>query len=476
MQRPNILILYTDQQRWDAIGAAGNPEIQTPNLDRLAGSGTRFSHHFVQNPVCMPSRASFLSGQYPETLGLSRMGVPLPEDSWLLPRYLGAYGYRRANIGKLHALPHANRDHRLPHPHFGFDHLEISDEPGPYEDAYRAWVRAIAPEYLDAISLGLPPSATVWQRTMGMTDGILHPRERFPKRAVPFPGPDDLTHTAFVSERTRAFIAQQGEQPWLCIAGFYSPHSPWIVPRRYLDLYDPATLTLPLDAARKPFGDDLSNRDSLDVARSDDELRSATHGYYAMVSEVDDHVGRILAELDARGLADDTMVIFTSDHGEWLGKYGRYGKGHPADDAVSRVPLLIRHPGIAGAQLPVVDTIVEAVDVLPTILDAAAIPIPPALQGQSLLPLLSVDAAAGLPRTDSALTEHYGWKSLRTRTHRYGIAAIGEEHLFDVEADPHETNDISTDADSGEILAEHRRLLLQRLIHRERPRARTWTY
>ncbi len=474
MRRPNILILYTDQQRWDALGAAGNPEILTPNLDRLAASGTRFSHHFVQNPVCMPSRASFLSGQYPETLGISHMGVPLPEETWLLPRYLGAYGYRTANIGKLHALPHANRDHRLQHPRYGFDHLEISDEPGPYEDAYRAWVRAIAPEHLDSISLGLPPSATVWQRTMGVHDGVNHPSERFPKRAVPFPAPDHLTHTAFVSDRTRAFITQQGDQPWLCISGFYSPHSPWIVPQRYLDLYDPARITLPGKAVRQPFGEDATNRDSLDLASSDNELRSAMHGYYAMVTEVDDHVGRILATLETQGVMDDTMIIFTSDHGEWLGKYGRYGKGHPADDAVSRVPLLIRRASADRSQVPVVDVIVEAIDVLPTILEAAAIPVPPTLQGQSLVPLL--DGGDDVVRPDSALTEHRGWKSLRTRTHRYGIASSGEEHLFDIEADPHEIRDISSEPASAEVLAAHRRLLLQRLITRERPRARTWTY
>lgn len=476
MRRSNILVLYTDQQRWDALHAAGNPEILTPNLDRLAAAGTRFSHHFVQNPVCMPSRASFLSGQYPETLGISHMGVPLPQDIRLLPGYLTPYGYRTANIGKLHALPHANRDHRHPHPSYGFDHLEISDEPGPYEDAYRAWVRAIAPEHLDTISLGLPPSATIWQRTMGVHDDVVHPEERFPKRAVPFPAPEHLTHTAFVSDRTGAFISQQGESPWLCIAGFYSPHSPWIVPQRYLDLYDPASLTLPPEEARRPFGGDESNRDSLDAASSDDELRSAIHGYYAMVSEVDDHVGRILDVLDARGMTDDTMVIFTSDHGEWLGKYGRYGKGHPADDAVSRVPLLIRLPGADRSQIPVVDTIVEAVDVLPTILEAAAIPVPPALQGQSLLPLLSGDPGATRSRTDSALTEHRGWKSLRTRTHRYGIAASGAEHFFDLDTDPGETHDLSDDPGSAGALAAHRHLLLRRLIGRERPRPRTWTY
>ncbi|MCY4525785.1 MAG: sulfatase-like hydrolase/transferase, partial [Anaerolineaceae bacterium] len=175
MERPNILILYTDQQRHDALGINGNADIQTPVLDRLARDGVNFDHCFVQNPVCMPSRASFLSGCYPSSLGITHMGVPLPADVVTLPHLLRPYGYRSANIGKLHFLPHANRDHRVPHPMYGFDHLEISDEPGVYEDAYRAWVRSFAPEQLDELSAGLPPGAEVWRRTLGIPDEVRHP-------------------------------------------------------------------------------------------------------------------------------------------------------------------------------------------------------------------------------------------------------------------------------------------------------------
>jgi arylsulfatase A-like enzyme len=472
-QRPNILLLYTDQQRWDALGAAGNPDIHTPHLDRLATEGTLFSHHFVQNPVCMPSRASFLSGQYPETIGISHMGVILPEDIQLLPHYLAPYGYRTANIGKLHALPHANRDHREPHPSYGFDQIEISDEPGPYEDAYRAWVRARAPEHLDSISVGLPPSAVTWRRTMGVVEEVTHPEERFPKRMIPFPAPAELTHSAFVAARTRAFIDQQVGAPWLCIAGFYSPHSPWVVPQQFLDLYDPSSITLPSANARRPFQPTAGNRDSADAAGSDDELRSAIHGYYAMVSEVDHYVGQIIDHLAYRDLLDITMIVFTSDHGEWLGKYGRYGKGHPADDAVSRVPLLMRPPSSAGATEPLISTIVEAVDVLPTILETAMIPIPPTLQGTSLWPLMRGHISS---HPDSAITEHHGWKTLRTAHYRYLVEASGQEHLFHLDSDPDEQRDFSGDSEHVTALAEHRHRLLQRLISRERPRPRTWTY
>jgi arylsulfatase A-like enzyme len=472
-QRPNVLLLYTDQQRWDALGASGNPEILTPNLDRLAASGTLFTHHFVQNPVCMPSRASFLSGMYPETLGISHMGVPLPEDLHLLPHYLRPWGYRTANIGKLHAIPHANRDHRDGHPSYGFDELEISDEPGPYEDAYRAWVRTRAPEHLHTISVGLPPSAITWRQTMGIDDPVVQPEERFPKRPIPFPAPDSLTHAAFVADRTCAFIDRQGTAPWLCIAGFYSPHSPWVVPQQFLDLYDPQSLTLPPQEARLPYDRADANRDSEEAASSDSELQGALHGYYAMVSEVDHHVGVILDRLESRGMLDTTLIVFTSDHGEWLGTYGRYGKGHPADDTISRVPLIVCAPASMEIASRRVDRIVEAVDVLPTLLESAGIPVRSLLQGHSLVPLMRAEAS---DHSGSAITEHRGWKTLRTERYRYLIDASGDERLFCLDEDPHQTRDVIREPGHARALAEHRRLLLQRLIARERPRTRTWTY
>lgn len=475
MRRPNVLIIYTDQQRWDALGAAGNSEISTPNLDRLAAGGTRFARHVVQSPVCMPSRASFLSGRYPATLGITHMGVPLPETTRLLPHYLRPYGYVSANIGKLHALPHANRDHRSPHPAYGFDQLEISDEPGPYEDAYRAWVRAHDPAALDAISVGLPPTAAVWQQTMGTRDGIRHAADRRPMRAVPFAADAELTHSAFVSEQTQQFIDRQGEAPWVCVAGFYSPHEPWVVPQRYLDRYEAGSLTLPdaaVVAAADPSG---PNREAL----TDAERRSIIHGYYAMVSEVDDHVGRILETLARRGFDRTTMVIFTSDHGEWLGRYGRYGKGYPADDAVSRVPLLVRLPdGPDGARpvAPVVETVVEAIDVLPTILETVGIQVPPDLQGLSLRPLIDGRPDPARQERQCAITEHVGWKSLRSERYRYLVERDGTEALYDLVADPRGITDIAADPAAADALSSCRMTLIRRLIERERPLDRTWTY
>lgn len=466
MRRPNFLIIYTDQQRWDALGANGNPHIRTPHLDRLAGESINFDHCFVQNPVCMPSRLSFLTGQYPSTLGVTHMGVPVAEDAVTLPRLLAPYGYRSANIGKLHFQPHANRDHRAHHPTYGFDHIEISDEPGSYEDAYRAWVRRAAPDQLPFISWGRAPMTEVWQDTMGLEDGIEHPVERFPKRPVAARCREDMTHTAFVAEQSIEFMRQQAcaGQPFLCVAGIYSPHSPWVAPQRYFDLYDPASLPLP------SFPPEVEARRGPD-AFSDDELRLARQGYYGQVSEVDHHVGLLLGALDELGAAGETVVIVTSDHGEWLGEHLRYGKGYPAHDQCSRVPLIVRLPERA-ARARTDSGLAEALDVLPTILDLAGIQDPPHLQGCSLLPRLQGDA----PGKESALTEHTGWKSLRTERFRYLLHADGSEQLYDLSAQWGDYRDIASEAAYAGDLADMRLRLSSKLLAAERPLPRVWPY
>ena len=471
MKRPNILILYTDQQRWDALGANGNNDIITPNLDQLASRGVNFTHHFVQNPVCMPSRISMLSGRYPSSLGITRMGVPVPEDIVTLPHILKQYGYRSANIGKLHFLPHANRDHRLPHPSYGFDRLEIADEPGVYEDAYRAWARRKAPEQMDGISAGIPPATRVWQRVMGFDDEVFHRGDPDGRHdfdgAIPFPADDGLTHSAFVGEQTIDFIEQSGEEPFLCIAGFYSPHAPWMTPQKYLDLYDADQLSIPafpdhINAQRRP---------EPEAPFSDAQLRRARQGYYAMISEVDHYVGGILEALDACGKRNNTIVVFTSDHGEWLGDHLRYGKGYPADDAVSRVPLIISAPD--GCRGQAHHEVVEAVDIVPTLLELAAIQIPTFIHGESLAGLVEGRVAR---RKDIALTEGDGWKTLRAERFRYLVHADGRENLWDLDADPGAYVDVADQDEYAGALADCRRALLQRLLEIERPLPRAWAY
>ena len=464
MQRPNVLLLYTDQQRWDALGANGNAEIKTPNLDRMVAEGVNFDRFFVQNPVCMPSRVSLLTGQYCSTLGIFQNGIPVPPDTNALPCMLRNYGYTSANIGKLHFLPHANRDHRTAHPAYGFDHLEISDEPGCYEDAYRAWVRRRDPAQLDAVSLGLPPAAEMWESITRKGDRVAHPPERFPKHAVPFRGKSEFTHTAFVAEQTIEFVRNHTDRPFFCIAGFYSPHSPWVTPQQFLDLYDPHSLTLPR------YPDELEARRS-DSAYADDELRSAHQGYYGMVSEVDHHVGRILDCLDEGGLCNNTIVIFTSDHGEFLGEYLHYGKGYPAPDCISRVPFIVRWPDGVESPGRTVSHLVEAVDVAPTLLEWVGVPVQRHLQGR-ILPM-----APGAPATRaSAITEMEGCRSLRTDGFRYIAHADGREILHDLSQDMGQYANVADEPEYAAPLAEHRGALVRRLLEIDQQLPRTVQY
>ena len=466
---PDVLLIYTDQWRWDALGGLGSPA-RTPVLDQLAAEGVHFDHAVVQSPVCMPSRVSMLTGRYPSDLGITHMGVPVPEQTETIASVLAPRGWRTANIGKLHFLPHANRDHSSAHPRYGFDVLALSDEPGVYDDDYRAWVRATAPEALDTLSLGLPPAAHSWQEAMGTCDQITHavtgPRSDYDDVHV-FEPAAELTHTAWVATRTIEHLeALPAGGPAFTIASFFSPHSPYHVPPEFLDLYDRNQLPLP-----KLTASDRARQD--DLGLTDDRLRTIRHGYYAAISEVDHHIGRILQTLERLGRAENTVVVFLSDHGEWLGDHLRLAKGYPADDPVSRVPLIIRWP--AGVTSPgrTVSTIVEAIDVMPTLLDALGVPIPRTVQGRSLLPALRGDQ---LTREELGITEHAGWRSVRTRSYRYLIHADGRESLWHLDDDPHEDTDVAASTAHATALTDHRLLLLQRLLDSERPLPRSWPY
>jgi arylsulfatase A-like enzyme len=451
MRRPNILLFITDQQRWDTLRLFGNQHIVCPNLDRLAAKSVAFDHCFVQSPLCMPSRVSFMSGRYPSSLGITEMGVPVPEDLVTMPTYFSNAGYRTANLGKLHFLPHANRDHRQLHPSYGFDHVEISDEPGVYEDSYRAWVRWKDPSQLDHLSFGLPPAAYTWYTTMGIPDMVSHPQGNKPREdfgpPVAFPGDHRLTHTAFVADRTTEFLRTVGDQPFLAIASFFAPHAPWVVPQKYLDLYTP---------------EQFQTKEKTLTAQQ----LWARHGYFAMLSEVDEHVGAVLDELERLGKSEDTIIVFMSDHGEWLGDGGKFGKGYPGDDSVSRIPLLVSLPRQSHGA--VCNEFVEAVDILPTLLELAGLQVSPEIQGLSIAPFLM-----GRPQQfrEDVMMEFRGWKSIRNRKHRYIIHNDGHESCYHASDTP--TIEIDLEAETKSSL---RHRVLTRLLKQEQSLARTWPY
>jgi arylsulfatase A-like enzyme len=444
---PSVLWIWTDQQRWDALGAAGYPHVITPNLDALAASGAIFTRAYCNNPVCMPSRMSALSGRYPSTLGVEVNGIEMPDDVPCLQHVLGERGYTSANLGKLHFLNHSDRDHTAPHPPYGFDEPVISDEPGCYEDAYIAWVRDRAPDQVENCRCSTPPAWT-GEPVVRQPRGTHQP--------YVFEGPEELTHSAFVADRTVDFLRRRGrEGRFFAIAGFYAPHCPLNPPARFVEMYDPASLPAPLmnEPERERYG------------LSDDEWRNVRAHYYALVSHVDDQVGRILAGLDELGLRESTLVVFTSDHGEHLGDHGLIQKGPPGLDSCARVPLVISSPGrIPAGQVR--NEIVELVDLAPTVLELCGVEAPDFLQGRSLGPLLTGGEYS--PRS-SAYMEwknpfESSWRTVRTERFKYCFSGGGEERLFDLAEDPGELRDLAGEERCAAALADCRRELISRML------------
>lgn len=455
MKRPNVLVIWTDQQRWDTIGAAGGP-VKTPHLDRLAAEGRLFANAFCNSPVCMPSRQSMLSGRYPSTLGVRCNGIEMDPSIECIQHVLAGHGYHTAQLGKLHFKNHASpfRDHTEPHPSYGFDTCIVSDEPGCYEDPYLAWVRAHDPAAVPHCMVDTPPAWTGSPVTV-------HPRNVHQPYA--FAGPEKLTHTAFVADitcdylRARAGRAREGE-PFFAVAGIYAPHAPINPPPRFLDWYDRSELALPVRADGENFHDPKTGEPV-----TDEQWRTVRQHYYALVSHVDDQVGRIIAQLRELGLYDETLIIFTSDHGENLGDHGLIAKTHWFDSS-THVPLIIKPAASTGTSWNAGEVergIVELVDIAPTITESCGVPTPTFFQGQSL---------RNPTVRSSALFEYgfpggAGYKAIRTDDYLYSRHRDGTERLYDLQADPDQTSPLRSPP--ARLLADARNELIARMIATE---------
>jgi arylsulfatase A-like enzyme len=382
---PNVLFLCTDQQRFDSLGCYGNQHIRTPAIDGLAADGVLFEQCYVQNPVCAPSRASLLTGQYVHTHGLWANGVALPEQAQLFPRALADAGYDCGMAGKLH-LAACFQGRTEPRHDDGFRVFQWAHDPthGSPQNAYHRWLETVRPDlYAAAMASGPGRSG--------------HEAVRFDRT------PTAYHYSHWVGEETIDFLrcGRSDDQPFFFMANFFDPHHPFIAPEEYLERYDPAALPPPIGspddlAAKPPILQEASRESYAGHARgfaayAPDEIRQLRAAYYAMVTLIDDEVQRILSTLDALGLRNDTLVIFTSDHGEMLGDHGLLLKGPMLFEGAVRVPLILRWPG----HLPPGtrrSELVQWLDLCPTVLAAAGLPPLRRSQGQSLLPLAQGDA------------------------------------------------------------------------------------
>ena len=484
-KKPNILFICTDQQRYDSLGCYGNTHIQTPTIDALASEGVLFEQCYVQSPVCAPSRASLVTGQYPSVHGLWGNGVTLPEHAAIFSRSLAADGYECGMIGKMH-LSHCFAGRTEPRPaNDGYGYYRWAHDPShpSPENAYHQWLAEHFPDLLEQARSG-------------------GPRQRH--QAAGFDTmPTEAHYSRWTSEAAIEFLDQQGDadSPFFLWVNFYDPHHPFVAPQEYLDRYDPATLPDPIGYAgeletkpeiqRQASAESYAGHARGFETHSLDEIKEIIAAYYAMVSLIDDEVARILARLDALGLADDTLVIFTSDHGEMLGDHQLLLKGPMLYEMAVRVPLIMRWPGHLPAGERRAD-LVQWIDLNPTILEAAGLDPLPASQGMSLLPLARGDTDA--PTRDWAICEYlnsghpYDPPVFLTmlRHDRYklivehGAPATSRERtgeLYDLEADPQELCNLWDAPESAGTRIALERMLMDVMVanhDRSQPRMAFW--
>ena len=499
-----MLLIMTDQQRADTLGCAGNEAISTPHLDRLAAEGTRNARAYVQNPICMPSRATLFTGRYPRSHRVWTNGVELSEDEVTLADVLGGRGYRTASFGKLHFSPtgapvgegryEANAMWKDPArreemegwhgPYHGLQHVELAlghNAPGGH---YGAWLRKEHPEALKLFGKEAalrPPSGAhgSW------------------KSAVP----EELHASRWVAERTISYlegVVRGGDtggakEPFFAVCSFPDPHHPFAPPAPWCDMYEPGAMRVPgtlegalerlkgmpphfLEHARGAWHRTGPQKAEYPEGLPEAHLREIMAHYYGAISLIDENVGRVLEALDRLGLSENTLVLFTSDHGELLGDHGLLLKGPFLYEGLVNVPMVWRLPGRVRAGA-VVDAPVGHVDVASTVLELLGVEEPLGMQGQSLAGVLSGRSDAAL--RPWVLTEYrkgfepdLSLKQIHTGDGRYKLTHYGHGEfgeLFDLREDPEERVNRFGDAGYAGIRRELEGLLLEALYETEDP-------
>jgi arylsulfatase A-like enzyme len=403
--RPNIILIIADDQAAGMAGFEGHPHSQTSNLDRLAREGAWFSHCYTPTPQGAPSQAAIISGCYPHATGVTANGdTPKPTLDPFTARLQRA-GYACGLVGKW-SLPAA----RAKEPGYGLtDYVATSEETGPWTNR-KVWVNG----------------------EEGTADGYL---------------------TDWEGDRAIEFVERFQDEPFFLWLSFRTPHEPFETPPGLDDLYDPKELALPptldIDHARgRPAT--LNGQPAVQQLRQHrNQLREHQARYLAMISRLDENVGRLLDRLDALGLADETIVVFTSENGWCMGDHGLYGKGPFFYDELIRVPLVIRVPeGVEPGSR--IERVVSLVDLAPTILDLAGLATPVTMHGESLLELL-VDALHADHRDERFL--EYEKEANRPMIahgvigmgYKFVDYAQGQDLLYDLERDPHETWNVASE-------------------------------
>lgn len=395
--RPNVLLVMPDQMRGQATGFAGDPNAKTPRLDRLASEGLFLSNMIANAPVCCPARATILTGKYPARHGLIANDLRLRESEATLAEILAAEGYRTGFVGKWHLDGGPRQPGFVP--------------PGPRRQGFEFWA---------AHECSHEHFANHFFRNGPQAEKMRDYESR------------EWTNLAL------EFLDAEDDRPFFLFLTMGPPHDPYRAPEPYASMHDPAKL------------ETRPNWDGKVVPR--EHLAQ----YYAMISDLDEQVGRVLDRLEEKGLAENTIVWFTSDHGDMLGSQGMRLKRKPWEESIV-VPGIVRWPaGIPGGRRS--EAVVSHVDLLPTLLAMCGAPVPPDAQGTDVSRALRGED----PGPDAAFLMHHGpyapsnvpagWRGIRTRTHTYARFRDEPWVLYDNAKDPYQTENLAR-SDEPEIVA-----------------------
>lgn len=484
----NILFIMTDQLRADYLSCAGHPSLETPHIDGLAARGVRFTRAYTQSPICGPSRMSFYTGRYMFSHGSNWNNVPLKLGELTLGDYMRPLGLRTVLIGKTHFAADIAEMTRLgldPKSPDGVLMSQCGFEPFERDDglhthvtydpnlAYNVWLRERGYD-----------SENPWHDFANSAEGpdgeILsgwHMRNaKFPTRVK-----EEHSETAYMTDRALEFIEQAGDKPWCAHLSYIKPHWPYMAPAPYHNMYGPNQI-LPANRSEAERADPhpvvgafMQHEESENFQR--EEVRQTViPTYMGLVKQIDDHLGRLFAAMEAQGRMDDTMIVFTSDHGDYLGDHW-LGEKELFHEASARIPMIVYDPDAAadGTRGSEDDRFVEAIDMVPTFIQALGGEAQPhRLEGRSLMPLLHGEERVDW--RDAVFSEgDYAWRHarltlnvaphearsfmVRTADWKYIHYENFRPQLFDLNEDPDELVDLGDSERHDGVRAEMRERL-----------------
>lgn len=496
--KPNILLITSDQQHWSTLGAI-NPFIRTPNLDRLARMGTRYDRAYCPNPTCTPTRASLITGLYPSQHGAWSLGTKLDENLPTLGGRLSAAGYATGLVGKAHFQPLAStpdqsslechpllRDldfwRRFHGPWYGFDQVELARNHADEHLAgqhYAIWMEEKGLK--DWADYFQPPPGSE-RRSLKAPNAPYQTRHERTSTDRTWRLPEEYHYSVWTAERSLALIreAVEAEKPFFVWSSFHDPHPPYAVPEPFASLYRPEDMPIGRAhddefarmspwhrEARKPPGEaDFGGCDQTGFGihgghshlHDESELRADMACYYGMITLMDREIGRLFDYLDEADLWQNTVVVFTTDHGHFLGHHGLTAKGIFNYEDVIKVPMLVKTPGAERKGDAVSGAIQSLVDFTPTFLEAAGLEIDGSMTGVSQW---EVWTGRKEHARDHALVEHrFQPRHPHIRTYvneRYKITLWKNQtygELFDLKEDPGELNNLWADPAARELKLE----------------------